>query len=112
MPSRPPYITGGLSAPDLVKLYEFVSGPGTDVPASCCCECGNVLELCTGKAKAPSPGDFSLCFRCSCLNVFDRELRLRKPTDDEIFAAAADPELQALRRGVEWFAARHKDKES
>ena len=97
-----------LSTSDLLKLYEFITGPETEVPASPCCECGKVLELCAGKKNTPSPGDLSICFDCGGLNVFGQDLRLRKPTDEETFAAAADSEFQTLRRSAAWVVAQRK----
>ena len=69
------------------------------LPESNCCECGHILEACAGPRK-PLPGDCTLCGYCGCLNVFDGDLRLRKPTDDEIFAVAGHPTFQAMRRAI------------
>ena len=67
---------------------------------SACCECGDMLERCFGLGQ-PEPGDFTLCIRCGCLNVFDETLRLRAPTDDELFEAAAHAGIQLARRAIE-----------
>jgi hypothetical protein len=66
---------------------------------SACCECGKELSAATGPGE-PSPGDFSVCGECGCFNVFDDDLCLRKPTEEEILGAIACSELQALRRAI------------
>ena len=104
-------IARDLAIYELEKLYKLVTAPITEVPTSTCCECGEVLRACSGPGT-PSPGDFSLCFGCGCLNVFGDDLALRRPTDEEIFMAAADRDLQTLRRGIERFIASRKAEES
>ncbi len=71
----------------------------TRLPSSACCECGYQMDACSGHSK-PSPGDLSLCVRCGSLNFFDDDLRLRRPTDDELFEAAKDPTIQRMRRAI------------
>jgi len=71
----------------------------TMVPESACCECGHVMDACTGETQ-PTEGDYTLCIECACLNIFDADLTLRRLTDDEIFEAAKDSHLQALRRAI------------
>lgn len=60
----------------------------TQVAASVCCECGAMLDGVSGPCQ-PSPGDMTLCIYCGCLNVFDDDMLLRRPTDDEFLEAAA-----------------------
>jgi hypothetical protein len=55
------------------------------------------MDSCNGPDK-PTPGDFSLCIRCASLNVFGDDMRLRAPTDEEIFTAAASSDVQEARR--------------
>ncbi|MGE5510278.1 MAG: hypothetical protein ACM31O_03390 [Bacteroidota bacterium] len=71
----------------------------TAIPMSVCCECGSSFDLASGPAT-PQPGDFTLCIRCGSLNVLDEELRLRAPTREEMLSAAANSELQRLRRTI------------
>lgn len=71
----------------------------TKLPESACCECGHRMDACSGPTL-PSEGDLTLCIACACLNVFDADLKLRRPTDDEIFEAAKDSDLQTLRRAI------------
>lgn len=69
----------------------------SEVSSSPCCECGHVLDRVSGPDQ-PVPGDFTLCIRCTSLNVFAENMLFRRPTDDEIFNAAASSEVQAVRR--------------
>ncbi len=71
----------------------------TRVPSSMCCECGYGMDACSGPSK-PSPGDFTLCINCASLNVFADDLTLRHPLDEEFFAAAADSDIQQMRRVI------------
>ena len=71
----------------------------TKLPESACCECGHQMDACSG-ARQPSEGDYTLCIRCACLNIFTADLTLRKPTDEEIFEAAKDSGLQSLRHTI------------
>ena len=71
----------------------------THCKPSSCCECGNENDAASGPCQ-PSPGDFSLCIACGSLNVFDNDLSLRSPVDDEIFEAAKSSEVQLLRRAI------------
>jgi hypothetical protein len=71
----------------------------TETPESFCCECETRFDRASGPAT-PSPGDLTLCIRCGSLNVFADDLTARRPTDEEYFAAAADSELQELRRAI------------
>lgn len=71
----------------------------TRLPQSKCCECGHQMDACSGPCE-PSPGDLTLCINCGSLNVFADDLTLRYPTDDEFFAAAADSDLQRMRRAI------------
>jgi hypothetical protein len=50
-----------------------------------CLECGHSLELATGlnTEHKPNPGDVSICISCSAVAIFDGDLSLRKPTDEE-----------------------------
>ena len=103
MHQKPSLTALKFSVLELERLYEAVTAQETEFPASPCCECGKVLELCTGRGT-PEPGNFTLCSGCGCLNVFGEDMKLRKPTDEEIFEAAHNRDLQTLRRGLERFA--------
>lgn len=34
-------------------------------------------------AQRPTPGDFSICINCGALSMYNDDLSLREPTDDE-----------------------------
>lgn len=59
-----------------------------------CPDCGMVTDAASnadkGETAQPRPGDYSICFDCTALLVFDANLRLRFPTPTE--RAAAPPE--------------------
>jgi hypothetical protein len=68
-----------------------------ETPSSACCECGKRLNGAAGP-REPRPGDLLLCIGCGSLNVFGEDLRLRRPTDDEMFEAARTSSVQEVRR--------------
>jgi len=71
----------------------------SETPPSFCCECGASFDRASGPDK-PRPGDLTLCIRCVSLNVFADDLTTRKPTDEEYLAAAADSDVQEMRRAI------------
>lgn len=76
---------------------------GTRVIKSPCWSCGKELDGATGKEGGPSPGDFSLCVECGELNVYDDNLKLRKPTDDEREDAESDPGFMEMKNFLNSF---------
>ncbi|RPJ38760.1 MAG: hypothetical protein EHM35_03780 [Planctomycetaceae bacterium] len=95
--------TTGLPKIDFDKTYRH--------PPSPCCECGKKLDSCNGPGDPPQAGDFMLCLCCASLNVFaDDGVWLRRPTDEEMLRAAADPTIQLMRRVALKVAADMKDK--
>ncbi|MBX9587867.1 MAG: hypothetical protein K2X43_01090 [Hyphomonadaceae bacterium] len=64
-----------------------------------CVECDHAMTHTSGP-DSPRPGDLSLCIRCGSLNIYDDAMRFRRPTIDEYLQAAADRELQRLRRAI------------
>lgn len=48
-----------------------------------CPHCLEDMNICTGDG-APSPTDFALCAFCGEFNVFDANMKLRKPSLDDI----------------------------
>lgn len=45
---------------------------------------------------SPAPGDFTFCFSCTGLCVFDHQLGMRLPTVAEVAEAEANPEVARL----------------
>lgn len=52
--------------------------------------------------ETPDPGDYTICFHCGELAVFDELLMLREPTVDEYIVAGQDEEIADMRRA--WMA--------
>jgi len=84
----------------MTSLAATIFGRDTKCPSSPCSECGKVHDMATGPCE-PHPGNFSLCIECGCLNVYGEDMRLRAPTEDELFMVAQDKEAQSLRRILE-----------
>jgi hypothetical protein len=61
-------------------------------PVSPCRRCGKPLDAATGVigADTPGAGDVSICAYCGTVALFDSDLRLRPPTEDEIDALLGD----------------------
>lgn len=45
----------------------------------------------------PEPGDVSLCIECAEWSVFNKDLRLRVPTDKELLDIGLNPDCRTLR---------------
>lgn len=61
---------------------------------SCAC-CGHAIDATTramGQQAPPSPGDVSFCVYCGGWSMFDEELGLRLPTEEESQWIAEDME--------------------
>lgn len=78
----------------------FKSGQdGRPLPHSKCHHCAANLEAATAvgpEARRPMPGDVSVCIRCGELNIFDAEMRLRAPMDDQKAEFMADPDVRRV----------------
>jgi hypothetical protein len=61
----------------------------------CSEEISAVIEI--REDTVPKPGDATLCLYCGEWCVFDIDLTLRKPTDDEFVMLAFDETCQGLR---------------
>ena len=65
-----------------------------------CPHCGRIREVHTGTGDAqgtvPKPGDVSVCFNCLGTSVFDEQLKLRLPTQQEAKEIAATPSFNEL----------------
>lgn len=61
-----------------------------------CPYCGRennaVHEIHDGQ-KPPDEGDYSICWGCGEISIFERNLELRKATVPELVVALADPEI-------------------
>jgi hypothetical protein len=78
-----------------------------------CPHCGyrtTKASLECGPVSSPTPGAVSLCLRCGEWSIFDQQLKLRKPTDDEFMEIAEDEDLRRLR--MAWVALDQERKSS
>jgi len=68
-----------------------------ELPLSYCLCCNKRLDGASAVTDdgnpRPEPGNFTICVYCSHLMVFDADLKVRQPTDEEIREAAGDPDL-------------------
>ena len=68
------------------------------IPPQMCRQCGYLFDAASatresgGKKRIPKAGSVSICMNCGDLTVFDKGLRLRPPTPEEL----ADPDVQEL----------------
>jgi hypothetical protein len=64
-------------------------------PKDQCPYCGAQMDRASGiiqhETHQPRPGDVTLCFYCAELNIFDKGLKMRKPTDLETFEIMTAP---------------------
>lgn len=66
----------------------------TKVPDSKCRNCGTRIGAAThGDDASPSPFDISVCAYCRTVSIFDEDLMLREPTDNEWAEIAGHPDL-------------------
>lgn len=76
----------------------------TRTPASLCPHCGAMITAASDSGLGPTnrnepkPGDASMCLECGEFLIFDQELKVRLPNDDEVKALDADPRVQRMRR--------------
>lgn len=74
----------------------------TVTPDNCCPFCGYKVNRATDpQANAqPNAGDWSVCFSCAALMVFNADLTLRKPTEKEAQEASKSEALYRLQLAV------------
>jgi hypothetical protein len=73
------------------------------LPSVACPWCSKELDAATGVTGEGSPdmGDATLCINCGEWCIFDSDLTLRKPTDDEFVELAADKDCRRVRKAWE-----------
>lgn len=84
----------------------------TQVPETICPSCGWKNDAATHPTEdvAPTPGDLSVCLGCQEVMQFDPDLRLVKPTRDDLEAAFQEqPDLRALLFRMQRTAAKAMD---
>jgi hypothetical protein len=73
-----------------MKLGENV----TRLPKNKCLNCKKALDSATGIGTDASPSpDITVCLRCGHIMAFNKQLRFRKLTDEDIIAVAGDPRI-------------------
>jgi hypothetical protein len=71
------------------------------VVTSFCTNCGKKLNAATSPFAQdnPAPGDATVCIKCNHIMIFDENMRLRNPTDEEFDEIAGDEEILAIQLG-------------
>lgn len=61
-------------------------GDPNKIVENVCAVCGHKLDGASGVGNntVPKPGDVSICIRCTNISVFGDDLKLRKPTENEM----------------------------
>lgn len=73
------------------------------VPRCLCINCGDELDAVSAVSDDPedpgrvtaNPGDITVCITCGWISVFDKDLRLRAPTVEEMIDVASDERIVA-----------------
>jgi hypothetical protein len=79
-----------------------------------CLNCGAKLDASStfgvgeGKEVRPGEGDMTVCFMCRHVMIYNADLSLRNPTDEEVVDIAGDPCLVST---VTLMGAYHQEKE-
>jgi hypothetical protein len=78
-----------------------------------CLNCGYIIDASSmfadgNKIVSPSEGDMAVCLMCRHLMIYNADLSLRNPTDEEVVEIAGDPDLVAA---VTLLGAHQKDQE-
>lgn len=78
---------------DARSFCRYALKMATAIPQARCYHCGYVMIECTGVKTnyAPSPGDVSICAACGAIAVFNSDLTMREPTQDERERIERDP---------------------
>lgn len=76
--------------------------PEHDVTPNRCPHCEHILEGATGVTtqNAPKPGDVTLCIYCAAVLVFQDDMRVRLPVEEEANEFASNGELMKMQKIV------------
>jgi hypothetical protein len=77
----------------------------TRTPEQRCPKCKTILDSASGvnTDRSPKEGDITLCIKCAVLLVFNKDLIMRLPTNEERMKFASDPSVihaQIVIRGM------------
>ncbi len=73
----------------------------TGTPKRPCLGCGaqnNAATETFGEEAIPSEGDASVCIYCGHISIFNADLTLRNPTDEEIHSIAGDERILKIQK--------------
>ena len=74
----------------------------TDTPKRPCLGCGAQNDAATEtfgeEASPPEGGDVTVCIYCGHISVFNADLTLRNPTDEEIHIIAGDERILKIQK--------------
>lgn len=73
-----------------------------ETPEQKCLACQHPLNRASSMVNddAPVPGDVTLCIKCAHVMVFDENLKLREPREDEEVDIFTNREMQAIRDAI------------
>lgn len=76
-------------------MTQHFLGKEIEMPEAECPNCGALNDTASpfDEDAEPKPGDASICIMCGHLSVFDDNLVLRNPTDEEIYKYAGDERI-------------------
>ncbi len=77
------------------------------IAKSYCLDCGGLCDAATAFERRPKSGDITVCLYCGHVMAFDRKLRLRELTPQEMYEIAGSPRILAIQRARALFT---KDK--
>jgi hypothetical protein len=74
----------------------------TRTKLNACPHCGKTIDSAStpdrGSDYKPEPGDASLCFGCGEWCMFQDDLTLRKPSEEELIEIGLDPDCRRVRQ--------------
>ena len=68
-----------------------------------CTACGYKFDMAgtlESEARAPQPGDVSICIECQHIMVVDSDMQLRDPTAAEAYQIAGDSDVIRYQRAI------------
>jgi len=75
-------------------------GPEYEMPSQPCLNCDAQLDAASSidHSNKPKPGNVTICIRCGHLMAFDKKLRFRALTDEEMIKVAGDQTILDVQR--------------
>ncbi len=77
------------------KDYDY----DAETPSSPCPNCGKVLDKATSAnldGHKPRPGDVSVCWKCKAILVFNNDLILMNPAEEELVLIKQHPDIKRI----------------